>query len=128
MALRKRNLQKRASTLDSNAQAWLRGDKSCGLFKFKPQGEFEELWSAYGDDANMFWRSRYCLPITREELEAREGSWLNAADVQVHYRSLAASFINSNYADDEREELWEERGDDSRFQFERGMMWPQAIV
>jgi hypothetical protein len=37
---------------------------------------------------------------------------------------LAASFINGNYTDDERQELWEERGDESRFQFERGMMWP----
>jgi len=47
---------------------------------FKPQDELEALWEEYGDKDNMFWRSRYCLPITREELEANEDAWLNSGE------------------------------------------------
>jgi hypothetical protein len=102
VARAKRNNKRQPLTPD--ARAWLDG-KPCGLFKFKSQDELAALWAEHGEEDNMFWRSRYCLPITREELEAREESWLTATDAQVHYRSLAASFINSNYTDDERQEF-----------------------
>lgn len=55
-----------SSWLSSNAQAWLRGDASCGFFKWKPQGELAVLWAEYGDHENMFWENRYCLPARRD--------------------------------------------------------------
>jgi hypothetical protein len=125
VARAKRNNKRQALT--KAARDWLDG-KPCGFFKFKSQDELAALWAEHGDEDNMFWRSRYCLPITSEELEAREESWLNAADEEVHYRSLATSFINNNYTEDERQALWDELGDKSRFRFRRGMVWPAPIA
>jgi hypothetical protein len=68
MAIRARNLNRRQA-LSANAQAWLRGDPSCGFFKWKPQDELAALWRDYGDHENMFWESRYCLPAMREPVD-----------------------------------------------------------
>jgi hypothetical protein len=115
MPIRKRNLSRRQA-LDSNAQAWLAG-KPCGFFMFKSQGELQQLFDEYGDHENMFWRSRYCLPITLEKLEEYEDLWLNAN----------SSFITSQYSDDEKQALWDERGDKKRFRWKQGMCRPVSL-
>jgi hypothetical protein len=56
-----------------------------------------------------FWRSRYCLPITREELEANEEAWLNSGE-SGEYGSCSY-FICTHYTDNEKAALWEERRD-----------------
>ena len=67
MAPRKRNLKKRVTALSANAQAWLRGDKSCGVFFLgKHQDELQALWTQYGDHESMQWTRGMRLPITRE--------------------------------------------------------------
>ena len=68
MPIRKRNLSRRQA-LDSNAQAWLRGEP-CGFFKYKSQEELQKVWDEFGDHENMFWESRYCLPAKRENTTA----------------------------------------------------------
>jgi hypothetical protein len=47
---------------DDFRQAWLRGDRNCGFFKFKHQDELEELWNEYGDRDNLFWQPGMRLP------------------------------------------------------------------
>jgi hypothetical protein len=103
MAARKRS-SKRRQSLSSAAQAWLRGEP-CGFFMLKHQGELEAVWEEYGDKANMFWRSRYCLPTTRAELEEHEEAWLNGS---------CGHFVDRHYTDDEKQTLWSERGDRKR--------------
>jgi hypothetical protein len=120
VARAKRNNKRQALTPE--ARAWLDG-KPCGLFKFKSQDELAALWAEHGEEDNMFWRSRYCLPITREELEAREESWLTATDARFtidRWRLVSSTATIPTTSG----KNFEERGDESRFQFERGMMWP----
>ncbi len=122
MPIRKRTLSRRQA-LDSNAQAWLRGEP-CGFFMFKPQDELEALWEEYGDKDNMFWRSRYCLPITREELEANEDAWLNSGESDEY--GSCSYFIDKYYTDEEKQTLWS-RGDKKRFHWRPGMRGPESI-
>jgi hypothetical protein len=79
MAIRVRNLNKRQA-LSSNTQAWLRGDESCGFFKFKPVAELEALFEEHGDHDAMFYRGGMLRPITVEKLEAFEDSWLDSGE------------------------------------------------
>jgi hypothetical protein len=102
MAIRARKLNMRQA-LTSDARAWLDG-KQCGFFQFKSQDELSALWAEHGDSNSMFWRSRYCLPITVEELGELEEAWLK----RIGSRS---SFIDRHYTDEERQTLWSERGD-----------------
>jgi hypothetical protein len=125
VAPRKRNLKKRASTLDSNAQAWLRGEP-CGFFKFKSQDELEALWNAYGDADSMFWRRGMMLPITREELEANEDAWINSGAADEY--GASSYFTDAHYTDDEKAALWNERGDKTRYDWRAGMRRPAAIA
>jgi hypothetical protein len=106
MSIRARNLNKRRA-LSANVQAWLNGDKSCGFFQFKPQAELEALWTTYGDHDGMFWRSRYDLPITHEELAEHEEAWL-ASGEDDGYFGMAGSFIQHNYTAPEKAVLWNE--------------------
>jgi hypothetical protein len=47
LAQRKRNISRRAA-LDSDAQAWLRGEP-CGFFEFRPDEELQALWDSHRD-------------------------------------------------------------------------------
>ena len=68
------------TALSDSAQAWLRSDKTCGFFKFKPQAELAALWQEHGDLDSMFCDRDMMLPIAREELEANEDAWLNRGE------------------------------------------------
>jgi hypothetical protein len=120
LAQRKRNISRRAA-LDSDALAWLRGDKSCGLYQFKPQDDLEAVWSEYGDADSMFWRRDMRKPITLEILEAFEDAWL------CNDKDGMSFFIAKHYSDDEKQTLWAERGDKSLYRWSQGKRKPEAI-
>lgn len=124
MPRRQRSNFSRRAALSSNAQAWLRGDPSCGFFKFKTQGELEALWQDYGDHENMWWRSRYHLPVTRDYLEERESAWLNSGESDEY--GAHSCFIDKHYTDEEKQALWTEHGDQKRFRWVPGMRRPEA--
>ena len=56
----------------------------------------------------MFWRSRYCLPITVEELGEHEEAWLNSGESDEY--GSRSYFIDRHYTGEERQTLWSERG------------------
>jgi hypothetical protein len=123
MPIRKRNLSRRAS-LASNAQAWLDG-RECGFFEFKPDDELESLWSEHGDDGSFFWRRHMSLPIPLEALEAFEDAWLGSADDDEYGRN--SHFVVKHYDDREKQALWNERGDKTRFRWRLGMIRPEPF-
>lgn len=56
MATNRKATPRRGTTLgDSNADRWLRGDKSCGFFQFKHDDELIPLWEAHGDPDVATW-------------------------------------------------------------------------
>jgi len=57
----------------------------------------------------MFWRREMMLPITREELEANEEAWLDSGESDEY--GSCSYFIHRFYTDDEKQALWDERGD-----------------
>lgn len=116
MPVRKRNMSKR-SALDEPARLWLDGDERCGFYKFRTQEQLAAVWRDHGEEEKMFWRSRYHLPIPREELEAHEDDWLDGAGYTV---------VN-HYTDDEKQVLWNKRGDKARFDWQPGMRMPAPI-
>jgi hypothetical protein len=122
MPIRKRNLSRRSS-LDSNAQAWLRGDES-GFFMFKPIEELETLWNEYGDES-MFWRRILAHPISRKELAAHEGAWLNSGTDDEY--GMCSFFINQCYDDDEKQSLWASCGNHEAFHWKPSMRRPEPI-
>lgn len=123
MPVRKRNLSRR-SALDSDAQAWLQGEKS-GFFEFKPREELATLWEEYGDTSAMFYRCGMTHPISREQLTANENAWLaSGADDEYGANSY---FIATIYTDDEKQSLWSKRGDNESFRWESGMRRPVAL-
>jgi len=85
---------------------------------FKHQDELQALWEEYGDKDNMFWRSRYRLPITRAELEEHEEAWLNGS---------CGYLIDRHFTDDEKRALWSERGEKKQFHWQPGMRRPEPI-
>ena len=78
MAIRSRNLNKRQA-LSNDAQKWLAGDKSAGMFAFQHDDVLGALFAEHGTDS-MFWRRGMRRPITLEELEANEDAWLCSGD------------------------------------------------
>jgi len=120
MPVRKRNLTRR-SALDESAQAWLRGEKS-GFFEFKPTDELEALWNEYVDE-NMFWGPGMPRPISRQALAACEDSWVHSGtDDQYGANSY---FIVTYYNDDEKQSLWNDRGDHENLLWTTGMRGPE---
>jgi hypothetical protein len=101
MAVRARKLNNRQA-LTSAARDWLDG-KQCGFFRSKSQDELSSSCAEHGNDDDMFWRSRYCLPITRETLEEHENSWLASGEGDEYGR--ASCFIDAHYSDDEKSAL-----------------------
>jgi hypothetical protein len=74
-----------ASGLSSDAQAWLRGDESCGWFRFKDQGQLEALWNQHGEKSSMFWQRGMLLPIEGSEPPVRP-SWNDQVrDMEDHW-------------------------------------------
>jgi hypothetical protein len=62
----------------------------------------------------------------REALAAREDSWLaSGADDQY---GLDSYFIATNYSDDEKQSLWDKRGDHERWSWKPGMRRPEPIT
>jgi hypothetical protein len=102
MAPRKRNIKKRLTTLDSDAQKWLEG-QPCGFFKFKHDDELAALFEEHGDTDSMFWRRDMSLPITLEKLEAFEDAWLESGEDDKY--GFNSYFINKYYSDDEKQTL-----------------------
>jgi hypothetical protein len=96
---------------------------SAGFFQFKSQDELSALWAEHGDSNSMFWRSRYCLPITVEELGEHEEAWLNSGESDEY--GSRSYFIDRHYTDEERQTLWSERGDKTRFHWRPGMRAPE---
>src|SRR5258706_16198515 len=117
--------------------AWHEGAKVCSDLirdvvarlrdspEWRLEVELEALWEAYCDKDNMFWRSRYCLPITREELEAMEDAWLNSGESDEY--DSCSYFIDKYYTDEEKQALWSEGGDKKRFHWRPGMRGPESI-
>jgi hypothetical protein len=124
VAARKRNIKKRLTTLDSDAQKWLEG-QPCGFFKFKHDDELAALFEEHGDTDSMFWRRGMSLPITLEDLESREAAWLGSGDNDEY--GFNSYFIDKHYSDEQKKELWESRGDKKRFQWRHGMRRPEPI-
>jgi hypothetical protein len=123
MAIRAKKLNKRQA-LDSNAQAWLRGEE-CGFFKFKHNDDLETVWREYGDDSKMFYRRGQRLPITLEDLEERENAWLGTGKGSEY--GGESFFVFQHYNDDEKQSLWESRGDKDSFRWTPGMYRPLPI-
>jgi len=123
MAVRAKKLSKKTA-LSQTAQSWLAGKKS-GFFQFKRDDELGALWRDYGDGDNMFWRREMMLPITREELEANEEAWLDSGESDEY--GSCSYFIHLFYADDEKQALWDERGDKKRFNWRPGMRGPEPL-
>ena len=90
---------------------------------FKPEEALEASWNEHGDTDKMFWRSRYCLPITRAELEANEDAWLNSDELDEY--GSCSFFIYNYYTDDEKLELW---ADKTRCRWRLGMRRPEPIA
>lgn len=119
---RKIRNNKRRAALDSDAQAWLRGEK-CGFFQFKHDDELEPIWLEYGDDSKMFWRRDMGLPITLESLEKRENAWLGLSEYGGE-----AFFVFKHYTDAERQALWAERGDTESMYWQPEMFKPLPLA
>ena len=113
----------RRAALGSDAQGWLRADK-CGFLRFKHDDELEALFEAHGD-GSTFWRRGMMLPVTLEELEPNEEAWLNSGDTSDY--DAHSFFIHRFYNDDEKQTLWDERGDDKRFKWQSGMRKPELL-
>lgn len=109
--------------LSSDARLWLDG-KPSGFYEFKHTDELEALWNEYPDE-KMFWRPTMSQPITHEALAANEDGWL-ASGTDDEY-GANSYFIAKNYSDEEKQELWDERGDKSRYQWKPGMRRPEPI-
>lgn len=124
MAIRAKKLNKRQA-LDSEAQAWLRGEKSSGFFEFKHADDLQAVWLEYGDDSKMFWRRDMSCPITLEDLEERENAWLGTGKGSEY--GGESFFVYKYYSDEEKQALWSERGDKDSFRWQRGMYRPEAI-
>jgi hypothetical protein len=121
---RKIRNKKRRDALTANAQSWLRGEP-CGFYQFKHDDELEAVWREYGDGDSMFWRRDMGLPITLEDLESREESWLASGEGDKY--GGESYFIYRYFSDEEKQTLWNERGDKTRFQWVPGMRKPEAI-
>lgn len=124
MPVRKRNLSRRTS-LDPAAQAWLRGEKS-GFFEFKPHEELATLWEEHGDASAMFYRCGMSHPISRKSLTANENEWLASGIDDEH--GANSYFIATYYTTDDKQSLWDKRGDHESFLWESGMRRPVSIV
>jgi hypothetical protein len=123
MAARRRTDKKRAGLAD-DAIAWLAGEP-CGFFQFQSTDILEELWEAHGDTDSMFWRPEMSLPITLEDLEAFEDLWLASGEDDKY--GGKSFFIYRYYSDDEKQELFESRGDKSLYRWLPGMRRPESI-
>jgi hypothetical protein len=104
----------------------LRGDE-CGFFKFKPRDELEAIWREHGDSEKMFYRRGMLFgPITLDDLERRENAWLGTGEGSEY--SGDSFFIHEHYSDEEKQTLWQERGDKDLFRWAPGMYRPEAIA
>jgi len=63
MPVRKRNIKRRGE-LDSDTEAWLRGD-DCGFVEFKPWDELQAIWDAYGDHDAFMWQPPMYRPVRK---------------------------------------------------------------
>jgi hypothetical protein len=86
---------------------------------------YQAIWSEHGDDENFFWRRGVGRPITIEALEALEDSWLNSGDDDDY--GLNSFFIHKYYSSDEKQKLFDSRGDKSLYRWQPGMRGPAAI-
>jgi hypothetical protein len=127
---RKIRNNKRRDALTAEAQAWVRGDKSCGFYQFKHDDELEAVWLEYGDTETMFWRRDMSLPITLEDLEENEDAleenedaWLGSGEDDKY--GGYSFFVYRYYTDDEKQALWNERGDKKRFRWQPDMRRPE---
>jgi hypothetical protein len=121
MVARSKKINKRQA-LDDSAIAWLAGEQRKDFFQFKPVAELESLFEEFGDHEAMFYRRGMLRPITVEELEANEESWLNSGESDEYGRD--SYFIHANYSDEEKTALWNERGDKTRYEWRAGMKRP----
>jgi hypothetical protein len=64
MPVRKRNLKKRG-LLNTDEEAWLRGEFHCGFIEFLPDDQLQEVWDRYGDHTNYFWEPGMDRPVAR---------------------------------------------------------------
>jgi hypothetical protein len=101
------------------------GDNS-GFFEFKLNDELEALWLEQGDEENFFWRIGMARPVTLEKLEASENEWLNSGESDEY--GTRSYFISKYYSDEEKQELWNERGNKKRFRWRPGLRQPEAIA
>jgi hypothetical protein len=112
----------RTAGLSSEEQAWLRGENNTGsFFKFKMADELEALWKSHGDDSKMFWRRGMRLPITLHDLEECENAWLGTG-------KGSECFVHQHYSDEEKRNLWSERGDKDSFRWTTGMYKPLPLA
>ena len=123
MAARRR-ADKRRGELTGDARAWLDG-KPCGFFRFKHNNELETLWLEHGDTNSMFWRRGVGLPITLEHLEGFEDLWLNAGKNDEYGGN--SFFVYRYYSNDEKQTLWDARGDKSLYRWQPGMRKPERF-
>ena len=124
MPSRRRSNFQRRQTLDSNVQARLRGARG-GFTQFKPEAEREALWNEHGDDNAMFYRRGMSHPIPIEDAEAEEQCWLDSGQNDEY--GLSHFFIHKHYSDEEKQALWDDRGDLRRFYWKPGMRQPEPI-
>jgi hypothetical protein len=78
----------------------------------------EALWSAHGDDSKFFWRPGLDQPITREDLERHEASWLESGEGDNDPYGGDSRFIFTYYTSDERQTLWNEFGNKELYHWE----------
>jgi hypothetical protein len=119
---RKRRINKAKEQISEQATAWLEG-KPSGFFQFKPNDELQALWDSHGDTDSMFWCRDMSLPITLEDLEANEDAWLNSGDDDEY--GFKSFFVYKYYSDDEKQALWDDRGDKERFRWQSDMRRPE---
>lgn len=67
------------------------------------------------------------IPITSEDLEAREDQWLNSGGDGADKYGFNSFFVYKYYSDDEKAALFKERGEKRLYRWQPGMRKPKAI-